>query len=1286
MTNSKWSIIVLLLAAIAVFAQVDDDYATRKASMGDFGHTRAIIGAQNDTIKVQLDDTDGQFVIGKTVGNIRLLYGFPSSPWSSWTCFYIDGTHYSSDFGAGSDPSGSVQLGGGTVAHPFTLVPHSGDSSYLYGGWTQSGLDIHQTLMPVYVWHSPDSDAFIFIKYEIVNTSASSHTVGVILQMDTQINTNDAAPLGTSVGYSATQTEWVGDTIPPWWFAWETTPPVPPGYITGMGIIDGFDAVRPDRFAVGSWPTFNPNGTWTFHPGGGPYGDSSVLYWWGIDTLAPGDTMITATYYGVGHPFVSGSFLFNVEPISVVNCNYIPNPFEFSTFFTNESGLLMDSVVIHLDLPDGIVIAIGNEDTMMTGGDHLSSFGTAVMSWELAIISTPTSDTIHVWTTNESTSDTFHGYYILEVPAVGMPPQAALIDPANASWTSCEAQEISLYFTSENGLLLDSDLTFEIDGGYIDLSDPRLTRIGDTLRFVPSVPWDDGAMIVWGLMEAVDAMGCSLEAAVSGYFEVDISPPVAENEWPEDGDVLGYTEIPGIWVELYDEIREVDESTITVIVNEDTFTLTDTELTYTNDSLFFDYIAAGMVFEDGDTVCLSIEGVTDIEPDYCGVNEMATFDWCFSFQIIDLWLPDTQLCPPGETFLIPVYTENLSGIGVTDMEISIELNEDILEPVGVETAGAVTSTWTLGSSITGNIITVDGSGPELMGGGVLFYLEVFVPVEGTEAAFSPLEFVTATFNSGLLSAKPVDGFVTICFTEHIWTNDVIFYVDDQNRKVLTLGGITGATDMYNAGLDIQWLPSPAGKIDAWFDIDDPVFPVLEKLIRDFRAPGPLPIIWTGTAGRIGTDTVHVRWIPAHFPDGRFTLRYTDDGVDYAFDMHNTNRAKFTEEVDFSITYEQPEIGRTEMVVCPGWNLISFPFVPNEGVKISDAIGNSLTPGYWFDPEMAGYVITETPEPGKGYWVFCTDHDTFEVAGMLVQATELPVSYGWNMFGVPWEISGVIPVGALELTPDVLIGGNIFGYDACGTGGYISELTELEVGQGYWLLANGSAELYIQGDTCVSRVAPVREAEFIFNFELDSKPRTVGLDPSSLAGLDEFDRAIPPPNPDGGEVFGLIAEDYILYRDIKPGEKAEFILEASGKLMTWNPDAIPDNIELTLVNGGAWMPMKDFDRAILTGSAKVIAERILPDKMVLYNASPNPFNPVTEIKFAIPEPAVIDLSVHDLLGRKIATLVSGEFGTGIHRVSWNGRDASGVEMPTGVYFYRIVTADGESITKSMVLLK
>jgi cytochrome c peroxidase len=83
--------------------------------------------------------------------------------------------------------------------------------------------------------------------------------------------------------------------------------------------------------------------------------------------------------------------------------------------------------------------------------------------------------------------------------------------------------------------------------------------------------------------------------------------------------------------------------------------------------------------------------------------------------------------------------------------------------------------------------------------------------------------------------------------------------------------------------------------------------------------------------------------------------------------------------------------------------------------------------------------------------------------------------------------------------------------------------------------------------------------------------------------------------------------------------------------------------------------------------------------------PNPFNPETRIRFVMPRRAAVTLSVYDLHGRLVQTLVDGVHDGGEHWIVWRGRDAQGREMPSGIYVYRL-NSGGITETNKMVLLK
>jgi len=91
------------------------------------------------------------------------------------------------------------------------------------------------------------------------------------------------------------------------------------------------------------------------------------------------------------------------------------------------------------------------------------------------------------------------------------------------------------------------------------------------------------------------------------------------------------------------------------------------------------------------------------------------------------------------------------------------------------------------------------------------------------------------------------------------------------------------------------------------------------------------------------------------------------------------------------------------------------------------------------------------------------------------------------------------------------------------------------------------------------------------------------------------------------------------------------------------------------------------------------------KFGLAQNAPNPFNPVTEIAFSVPRETDVELSIYDVTGRRVATLVDGTLESGVHRAVWNGRSDTGEQAASGVYFYRL-TAGGEMVSRKMVLLK
>ena len=107
--------------------------------------------------------------------------------------------------------------------------------------------------------------------------------------------------------------------------------------------------------------------------------------------------------------------------------------------------------------------------------------------------------------------------------------------------------------------------------------------------------------------------------------------------------------------------------------------------------------------------------------------------------------------------------------------------------------------------------------------------------------------------------------------------------------------------------------------------------------------------------------------------------------------------------------------------------------------------------------------------------------------------------------------------------------------------------------------------------------------------------------------------------------------------------------------------------------------------VLSNMLETIGINAIPDEYALGQNYPNPFNPVTKIDYGLPIASHVRLSVFDLLGREVATLVDRMEEPGYRSVSWDGMDQHGKGLGAGMYFYVIQARDFRQVRK-MVLLK
>ncbi len=110
------------------------------------------------------------------------------------------------------------------------------------------------------------------------------------------------------------------------------------------------------------------------------------------------------------------------------------------------------------------------------------------------------------------------------------------------------------------------------------------------------------------------------------------------------------------------------------------------------------------------------------------------------------------------------------------------------------------------------------------------------------------------------------------------------------------------------------------------------------------------------------------------------------------------------------------------------------------------------------------------------------------------------------------------------------------------------------------------------------------------------------------------------------------------------------------------------------------PLTSSDVYEFTGTVSAVPPDVAPQAFSLEQNFPNPFNPVTTIRFGVSTPVNVDLSVYDILGRRVAVLVNERMGSGYHQVKFDG-----THLASGVYFYRL-TAGSFMQTRKLLLLR
>jgi hypothetical protein len=129
------------------------------------------------------------------------------------------------------------------------------------------------------------------------------------------------------------------------------------------------------------------------------------------------------------------------------------------------------------------------------------------------------------------------------------------------------------------------------------------------------------------------------------------------------------------------------------------------------------------------------------------------------------------------------------------------------------------------------------------------------------------------------------------------------------------------------------------------------------------------------------------------------------------------------------------------------------------------------------------------------------------------------------------------------------------------------------------------------------------------------------------------------------------------------------------------DAFADDFRLAKWRGAEISIAMGAEESMPTGADGPAA----PLACALHQNFPNPFNPTTTIRFAVPERGFVTLEIFDPAGALVARLLAEERPAGEHAVTWNGLNTRGEKAGTGMYFYRL-TALGQTVSRKLVLIR
>ena len=417
-----------------------------------------------------------------------------------------------------------------------------------------------------------------------------------------------------------------------------------------------------------------------------------------------------------------------------------------------------------------------------------------------------------------------------------------------------------------------------------------------------------------------------------------------------------------------------------------------------------------------------------------------------------------------------------------------------------------------------------------------------------------------------------------------------------------------------------------------------------------------------------------------------------------------------------------------------WRLISVP-THLDLSTVNETIGDELgeTGDYawklYEDPGNANWQEAQDIKLGKGYWLNQRQEEALSFGvgsgkSVDIRSFTIQIPKGWSLIGNPYPFPVKVDFNDSEVFGPLTYGASILLGEQFE--GWAAETTTLSPWEGYAVYNRTSDSLGLlinplAQDTISS--SAVTEGWHI-NLGVDNGVfsdfyNKIGRRAEASDKLDQWDNPEPPKleqylslsmdrkawdleSPLTSDIRSMNESNgqWDMYLDTK-GIQGTVYLEANikGDFPLESRAVLFDPIErksYDLLSAQVIMITRindhyDYPLNVLVGSPDYVLAKTealiaqLPESFKLGQNYPNPFNPETNIPFTIAIPSYVQISVYNLLGQKVASLENRWFDMGQFNVRWNGKDAQGNQLSTGVYIYSLETAEFRQ-AKKLILVK